>query len=700
MSLAYDRSAGQSYPLGATAYPDGVNFCLFSKHADAVELLLFDEPNAPQAAQIIALDPRVNKTFHYWHIFIQGLKAGQVYAFRVDGPFAPERGYYFDKNKVLLDPYAKAIAGDEIYDRQAASRPGDNCAQALRGVVVDAAAYDWEGDQPLQRPYSESIIYELHVGGFTRHPSSELPPEKRGTYAGLIEKIPYFQDLGITAVELLPIHHFDPQDAPPGLKNYWGYSTVGFFAPHRGYSSRRDRLGAVDEFRDMVKALHCAGIEVILDVVFNHTAEGNETGPTLSWRGLANDVYYILEEDRAHYKNYSGCGNTLRTTHPIVGKMVLDCLRYWVTEMHVDGFRFDLASVLSRSFSGQAPLQATSPETVEHPGILWAIESDPVLAGTKLIAEAWDGAGLYQLGWFVNLGERFAEWNGRFRDDVRHFVRGDSGTVPRLASRLLGSPDIYSRPDYETYRSINFVTCHDGFTLNDLVSYNAKHNEANGEDNRDGMNDNVSWNCGEEGENDNPEFETLRLRQIKNFLTILFMSQGTPMLLMGDGVRRSQQGNNNAYCQDNELSWFDWRGLDRHWDLWCFARKLIDFTQHLEIFRQKDLLTVTAGSHKPHLIWHGVELGAPDWSYDSHSLAFSLRHPEQQEYLHVMLNAYWQPLAFELPLLGHQECWHRVIDTALSLPVSFCDLNEAPPVNTERYLVEARSCAVLIVKSR
>jgi len=683
-----DLLPGQSSPLGATVYPDGVNFCIFSKQSTSVELLLFAQPLDPQPQHSIKLDPKINRTFNFWHIFVKGLQAGQIYAYRVKGDYKPEEGLRFDGSKVLLDPYAKAIVGQEIYDRQAASIAGDNCAKALRGVVVDPTDYDWEGDQPINRDYTETIIYEIHVRGLTRHPSSGLPEEKKGTYAGVIEKIPYFQELGITAVELLPIHEFDVKDANLGLKNYWGYNTIGFFAPHRDYSSLTGPFGAVNEFRDMVKALHKAGIEVILDVVFNHTAEGNENGPTLSWRGLANDVYYLLEEDnKALYKNYSGCGNTLKTNHPIMGKMILDSLHYWVSEMHVDGFRFDLASVMSRDVVGKP---------IERPAILWVVESDPVLAGTKLIAEAWDAAGLYQLGWFVNLGERFAEWNGRFRDDVRRFVKGDSGMVKRLSACLLGSPDIYTNPDYKTYRSINFITCHDGFTLNDLVSYDQKHNEANGEDNQDGTNENYSWNCGHEGGTDDPEIEELRLRQMKNFLTILFISQGTPMFLMGDGIRRTQKGNNNAYCQDNELSWFNWDGLDKESDLWCFIRKLINFTKKRELFRHQHLLTVTYASLEPHVVWHGTKLGQPDWGENSHSLAFSLRHPSAGEHLHVMLNAYWEALEFELPPLGETERWYCYIDTSLPLSQNVCDLEEAHLVPTTHYLVEARSSVVLM----
>lgn len=692
--MTFEIAPGQSFPLGSTVYPEGVNFCLFSKHATQVYLLLFDEANAPQPSATIALDPNRHNTYHYWHILVKGLTAGQVYAYRVEGPDAPAKGHRFDREKVLLDPYSKAIAGDEIYNRQAAMGPGDNCTQALRSVVVDSSSYDWEGDAPLYHPYSKSVIYEMHVGGFTRHPNSGLPPEKRGTYAGVIEKIPYLQQLGITAVELLPVQFFDSEDALPGRENYWGYSPIAFFAPHRAYSSRRDLLGPVEEFRDMVKALHQAGIEVILDVVFNHTAEGNEQGPTISFRGIDNRIYYILEKDRRTYSNYSGCGNTFRGNHPIVGYLILESLRYWVSEMHVDGFRFDLASVLTRDAFGN-PIDSRKTFT---PDLLWVIESDPVLAGVKLIAEAWDAAGLYQVGRFVELADWFSEWNGPFRDDVRRFLKGDRGMIKPLAYRLLASPDIYHRPGIDINRSINFITCHDGFTLNDLVSYNEKHNEANGEQNRDGANDNFSWNCGQEGDTTDPDIQRLRLRQIKNFFTLLFFAQGTPMILMGDEVRKTQKGNNNTYCQNNELNWFDWSAVEREEEMLHYVQNLIHFNQSLVLYKQERLLEVRYASQHPHLSWHGVRLGQPDWSEDSHALAFSLRHYEADEYLHVMINAYWQPLPFELPLLGHGDRWHRILDTALPPPQDFQPLAKATPIFSKTYRLETRSIAVLMVK--
>ncbi|MEO1520014.1 MAG: glycogen debranching protein GlgX [Cyanobacteria bacterium J06633_2] len=683
--MGFDILPGKSYPLGATVYPNGVNFSIFSKNATSIELLLFNDKDDTQPSRIIPLDASHHRTFYYWHVFVSDLGHGQLYGYRVHGPYSPELGLRFDGQKVLLDPYARSVVGWHQYNRDAAVHEGNNGAYALKGVVVDTNSYDWEGDEPLNIPYADSVIYELHVGGFTRNPNSGIAPDKRGTFAGLIEKIPYLKDLGITAVELLPVHQFDEQDVARGLRNYWGYSTMAFFAPHQRYSSRLDPLGPVDEFRDMVKALHQAGIEVILDVVFNHTAEGNHEGPTFSFRGLENDAYYILEENKTFYSNYSGCGNTLKANHEIVGRMIIDSLRYWVTDMHVDGFRFDLASVLARSRTG---------EPLTDPPILWTIESDPALAGTKIIAEAWDAAGLYQVGSFI--GDRFAEWNGPFRDDIRRFVKSDPNAVSILANRIMGSPDIYPEPDREPNRSINFVTCHDGFTLNDLVSYNEKHNLANLENNRDGADHNFSWNCGVEGEIDHPEIEAFRLRQMKNFLTVMFISQGTPMLLMGDEVRRTQLGNNNAYCQDNNLSWFDWEALDTHQNLLRFVRQMIAFTQSLSLFRQERILQVNYDPYRPHIIWHGVHLGQPDWDYHSHSLAFTLCHPQANERLHIMLNAYWEPLKFELPPLHNQKRWYQIVDTSKPSPDDIFDSQGAIAASGNRYCVSERSSVVLI----
>ncbi|MBV8891832.1 MAG: glycogen debranching enzyme, partial [Acidobacteria bacterium] len=496
-----------------------------------------------------------------------------------------------------------------------------------------------------------------------------------------------------TAVQLLPVFQFDRQDCPPGLVNYWGYSPVSFFAPHAGYSSRKDPLGPVDEFRDLVKALHRAGIEVILDVVYNHTAEGNADGPTICFRGLANEIYYILDNDRTQYANYSGTGNTLNANQSIVRRMIVDSLRYWVAEMHVDGFRFDLASILARDETGR-PL--------ENPPVLWDIESDPVLAGTKLIAEAWDAAGLYQVGTFI--GDSWKEWNGRFRDDVRSFVKADFGTVQKLVQRVLGSPDVFGHQEREPEQSINFVTCHDGFTLNDLVSYNGKHNETNGEGNQDGSDDNLSWNCGVEGPTDEAVVERLRRRQIKNLIVILLISIGTPMLQMGDEMRRSQRGNNNPYCQDNEVSWLDWGLLDRHRELYRFVQTLIAQRLRWVSASGEETLALSLNDllRRAEIDWHGVRLGSPDWADNSHSIAFTLRlgRGRLPFWLHMMFNAYWEALDFDLPPASATAVagWRRWIDTSRESPDDITDPFTAPLVPGSRYRVAPRSVTALFLR--
>jgi glycogen operon protein len=678
---------GRCHPLGATVYPDGVNFSLFSKSCYAVELLLFDDIDDARPVRLIRLDPKVNRTFYYWHCFVPGIGAGQLYGYRVFGPFDPARGHYYDGQKVLLDPYTKAVAIGKNYDRVAGCRPGDNCSHAAKSIVVDPPDYDWQGDEPLRTDYKTSVIYELHVGGFTRHPNSGVSREKRGTYAGLVEKIPYLKELGITAVELMPVQQFDVQDAPPGLSNYWGYSPMAFFAPHCGYCSKGGPLSPINEFRDMVKELHRAGIEVIMDVVFNHTAEAGHEGPTFSLRGLENTTYYIYNIEHRRYENYSGCGNTVNTNHSIVRRMITESLRYWVEHMHVDGFRFDLASVMARGEFG---------EPLERPPILWSIESDPVLAGTKVIAEAWDAAGLYQVGSFI--GERFAEWNGQFRDDIRRFLKGEDSMVYRLSNRILGSPDIYPQPERESNRSINFITCHDGFTLNDLVSYNHKHNERNREQNRDGNDYNISWNCGIEGPTSNRLVQGLRFRQIKNFLTLLFVSQGTPMLLMGDEVGRTQQGNNNAYCQDNELSWFDWEGVKEHEGLLRFVQGLIRFSRSNSIFNLKHIPKPPYTDRGVSITWHGIRLGKPDLSDLSHSIALELKSNIEREHVYIMMNAYWEPLTFDLPKPAAEHAWYRVVDTSLVDGKDYAGPGKTPRMNGPRYRLKERSIAVMVMR--
>jgi glycogen operon protein len=681
-----DAEIGESAPLGATVTGSGVNFSLFSRHATAVELLLFDGAEDARESRVVRLRPEMNRTYHYWHVFIPGLRAGQVYAYRVHGELDPANGVRFDPSKVLLDPYGRAVVVPKGYSRGAACAAGDTVATAMRSVVVDPRAYDWEGDVPLRRPGSQTIVYEMHVRGFTRHPSSGVSEERRGTYAGLIEKVAYLQKLGVSAVELMPVFQFDAQDCPgQGLVNYWGYSPVSFFAPHAAYSSRRDPLGPVNEFRDMVKALHRAGIEVILDVVFNHTAEGSESGPTFSFKGLDNPVYYILEKDTSKYANFSGTGNTLNANNPIVRRMIVDALRYWVEEMHVDGFRFDLASILARDSTGAA---------LPNPPVLWDIESDPVLAGTKLIAEAWDAAGLYQVGSFV--GDSWREWNGKFRDDSRSFFRGEPGAARRFADRLIGSPQIYSHKRREAEQSVNFVTCHDGFTLNDLVSYEKKHNEANGEANRDGCDDNRSWNCGVEGPSDDAAIERLRERQIKNMLVATMLSIGMPMILMGDEARRTQRGNNNAYCQDNEISWFDWSLVEKHAGLVRFVTLLNERRVQRSFGHEGQKFTLDELLRRAEFGWHGRRMNEPEWTDDSHLIVISVESEQERLMFHLIFNAMGEAKEVELPRHPGMGAWRRWIDTSLGSPQDISAWSEAVEVSGSAYLIESRTVAVLM----
>ena len=676
---------GRSSPLGATLRDGGANFSIFSRSATWIELLLFDRVEDSRPARTIHIDPATSRTYHYWHTFVPGLRAGQIYGYRVHGPNAPSEGQRFDPSKVLLDPYARAVIVPPNYNRQAAENEGDNAGCAMKSVVVDPSTYDWQGDAPLERPSARTVIYEMHVRGFTRHASSGVEPSRRGTYAGVIDKIPYLAKLGITAVELMPVFQFDAEDAPPDHVNYWGYAPVSFFAPHQAYSSKQGATGPVDEFRDMVKALHAAGIEVILDVIYNHTAEGDQRGPTLSLRGLENPVYYILEPDRAHYANYAGTGNTLNANNPVVRRMILDSLRYWVEHMHVDGFRFDLASILARDSDGRVMSAPPAP---------WDIETDPVLAGTKIIAEAWDAAGLYQVGSFI--GDSWKEWNGRFRDDVRAFLRGDDNTVGQFADRIVGSPQIYGHKEREAEQSVNFVTCHDGFTLNDLVSYNRKHNDGNGEGGRDGANDNRSWNCGVEGPTEDPKVEALRSRQVKNFFTVTLLSLGIPMILMGDEVRRTQHGNNNAFVQDNEESWLNWKLLDRNAEIHRFVTLLIERRLLRDVEPEERRMSLNELLRQATKAWHGTKLNQPDWSPWSHSLAFTA-DTKDGLCVHLICNAYSEALDFELPAaIGGG--WRRWIDTALSSPSDIVPWQAAEPVTGTYYRAEARSVVTLYTR--
>jgi isoamylase len=675
-------NTGSPYPLGASVTATGVNFSVFSFHATRAELLLFDTEDAIQPSRTVDLAAGSSLASHYWNVHLPGIKAGQLYGYRISGPYAPALGHRFDPEKLLLDPYARAMSVKN-YRRGVAARSGSNLGVAAMSVVADVSTYDWEGDRPLERPFSRTVVYEVHVGGLTRNPNSGVAPEKRGTYAGLIEKIPYLKSLGITAVELMPIFQFDAQNAPKGLENYWGYSPMSFFAPHNAYSSQVDPLGCLNEFRDMVKALHKADIEVILDVVYNHTAEGDAAGPTFCMKGLDNRFYYLLSDDLSEYADYTGTGNTLNSNFSVVRRMIGDSLRYWVSEMHVDGFRFDLAAVLTRDEHGKP---------VHNAPILWDIDSDPMLAGTKLIAEAWDTGGLYLVGSFG--GDRWKEWNGSFRDDVRRFLKSDRGVVHSLQQRLMGSPDLYTKQRYSPEQSINFVTCHDGFTLNDLFSFELKHNAANGENNQDGTSENHSWNCGIEGPTDDPVVERLRARQIRNALTLNLLSLGTPLLLMGDEGRRTQLGNNNAYCQNNEVSWFDWDRCERHSELGRFVTLLIQLRLRFAASLEGDVVSLAEFIERAKLQWHGVHLDAPDLSADSHTLAVT-GYVGGEGGFHMMINAFWEPLEFSLPVVpGGCGPWRRLIDTFEDSQSDFLE-KEAEGSPYSLYNVQPRSIVLL-----
>jgi isoamylase len=678
---------GSAHPAGVTTLPEGVNFSLFSEGATEVVLLLFEPSEPLEPVQMIRLDPFANKTFHFWHVFVRGCPRGMLYAFRIDGPDDAQNGDRFNANKVLISPYARGIS-KTLWKRGDAIGPHDNLATSMRGVVDDPSGYDWEGDRPLNRPIHESIIYELHVGGFTRSPTSQV--SRPGTFAGLIEKIPHLQSLGVTAVELLPVFEFDDSDVslnPNGdpIRNFWGYSTVAFFSPHSGYCVNKGAgASQLNEFRHLVKALHKAGIEVILDVVFNHTDEGNEFGPTFSFRGIDNRTFYLLDPNHpATYLNYSGVGNTFNANHPIPQKLIVDCLRYWVSEMHVDGFRFDEGSILARGENG-APL--------EHPPVIWQIELDDTLADTKVIAEAWDAAGLYQVGHFP--GDRWAEWNGRYRDDVRRFVKGDPGLVGAIASRLGGSPDIYDNRGQTPDNSINFITVHDGFTMNDLVSYNRKHNEANGEGNRDGIDNNYSWNWGVEGETDDPATDALRTQLMKNLFTILLLSRGVPMMLGGDEIRRTQRGNNNAYNQDNVISWFDWTLATKYRGMLRFVQRMIAFRKAHPALSQPTFYTGAVNERGlPDIAWHGTILNSPGFNDpDARALACTIAGLAGRGDLHVMMNMFWEPLEFEVP--AHTE-WRVAIDTRAESPGDIPESSTAVPLAGRHCGVQPRSIVVL-----
>jgi len=709
-------SRGRSLPLGATPLSDGVNFVLLCRHGTSVRLVVL-ALDSPEVLAEYPLDPRKHRTGDHWHIAVKGLPASFRYGWFVDGPRGV--GDRFNPTFLLLDPAATSISGETVWsrkDREATRPDGASTflgkAKALASAFTPSATarpalgrrslffrrpYDWREDAPPLVPLEDSIIYELHMRGFTVHPSSGV--SRPGTFAGLMEKIPYLKRLGVTAVELLPVHEFDEDDCPftdprtgERLLDFWGYNSIAFTAPKAAYAWSGREYGQVIEFRDMVRACHGAGIEVILDVVFNHTGEGDYRGRTYSFRGLDNRVYYLLDAE-GNYLNFSGCGNTVNCNHPVVRDLIQTCLRYWVAEMHVDGLRFDLASILGRDQNGNVMIE---------PPIVEMIAEDGVLRDIKLIAEPWDAGGLYQVGMFP-FGRRWSEWNARYRDDVRRFWRGDAGQAGALATRLAGSSDLYEASGRLPVHSINFVTCHDGFTLRDLVSYEHKHNEANGENNRDGLDENLSWNCGVEGPASDPEIERLRRRQAKNFLATLLLSQGVPMLMAGDEFLRTQGGNNNAWCQDNAVSWVDWTLAETNADFLRFTRMLIALRRRHPALRRRTFFKGKKEERdtRADIVWHGVMPGKPDFSASSRTLAFCLdgkhtgREPDRDFY--IACNAWHEPLTFDIPLAPNGRAWRRGVDTALPSPLDILELDEGPLVPARAaYRMMPHSMVVLI----
>jgi isoamylase len=676
---AFVTSRGHCLPFGASGLPGGVNFAVFSRHAEAVHLVLFDDGHEEPLAEI-PLDSTINKTGDVWHIFVHDLDPEVLYGYRVFGPCTPKTGHRFDHRAVLLDPYAQTISGGQRWGHPDVPHGQKNGRLTRRGKVL-LDDFDWEDDVAPRTPLAETVLCELHVRGYTRHPSSGV--KHPGTFLGLCERIPYLKALGITAVQLMPVLEFDELDQTHShpvtgepLKNYWGYSPLSFFSPKASYAARPGQQ--VREFKEMVKAFHRSGIEVILDVVYNHTCEGNEHGPVVSFRGLDNVIYYLLDRE-GRYHNFSGCGNTVNCNHPVVRDLIIASLVYLVSELHVDGFRFDLAAILGRGLDGKV---------LEDPPLIHHIAEHPVLAGTKLIAEAWDAAGLSQIGKFPAWG-RWAELNGWFRDDVRLFLRGDPGSASAVAKRICGSLDLYGDSSRHPYHSVNFITCHDGFTLNDLVTYNRKHNEDNGEDNRDGWDYNHSWNCGVEGPTDSAQITALRQRQIRNFLTLLLISQGVPLLLQGDEFGRTQRGNNNAYCQDNEISWVDWSLAEKNAGLLRFTRLMISLRKRYFAMNREQFVNRVS--------WHGTRIGEPDWTGQKRLLAFQLHGWHEQPDLHVIFNAHWEWQRFSLPPHEGQWQWRRLVDTNLASPEDIVDEEQAVPLQPgDHYMVAPRSTVILI----
>ncbi len=687
----YKLRPGHPLPFGANVVSGGVNFSVFSRFATSCTLVLFDKGEAEPKVEIPF--PEAFRIGNTYSMIVFDLDVETIeYGYRMDGPFDPDNGHRFDPDKVLLDPYAKVIGGRDVWG----TPPNwDDLYPHRARLAFDD--FDWEGDKPLELPPEDLIVYEAHARSLTRHPSSGA--KHPGTFVAIRDKIPYLKELGINCLELLPVYEFDEfehsrvnPETGEMLLNYWGYSTVGFFAPKAGYAATGKFGMQVDELKALIKDLHKNGIEVVLDVVFNHTAEGNERGPTISFKGLDNKTYYMLTPE-GYYFNFSGTGNTLNCNNPVVRNMVLDCLRYWAAEYHIDGFRFDLAAILGRDING-APLA--------NPPLLETLAHDPILAKCKLIAEAWDAGGLYQVGSFPSYG-RWSEWNGQYRDTVRKFLKGDPGQVRAMAQALMGSPNLYG--ERGATASTNFITCHDGFTLHDLVSYNGKHNEANGEDNRDGSDDNHSWNCGVEGETDDPEVLELRRRQMKNAAVMLLTSQGVPMLLMGDEVARTKNGNNNTYCHDNELNWFDWELTEQNDGLLRFFQNLTAFRHAHPTLRNRWHLSGRdyLGTGYPDISWHGRDAWHPDWSDESRSLAFMLcgQHARggqaSDDYIYVALNSHWLTHGFELPQLPGGRQWHVFANTAQEAPHDIWTPGDEPRLDEQSYfLMGPRSSAILV----
>lgn len=709
--LNFKVQNGMPIGFGAILQPNGVNFSIYSKDAEEVNLVLFESENAKEPSAVIKLDPKLNRTGNVWHIFIEGLKEGALYLYKVDGPYNPPQGLRFNKNKYLFDPYAKAFtygsvfkAYNKLHKKGFAQNAGGeifDLSDFPKCVVIDDD-FDWEGDRPLNYPLEKSVIYETHIKGFTASKTSGLAEQFAGTYKGFSQKIDYLKNLGITAVEFLPMFEFDENEngninpkTGEQLVNYWGYSTIGFFAPKTSYSSDKTPGGAVREFKQLVKELHKAGIEVILDVVYNHTAEGNEHGYTFEFRGLQNDVYYSLpQNDKNYYMNFSGCGNSLNCNHPVASQMILDSLHYWVVNMHIDGFRFDLASILTRMSNG-------SVIPAEWPSITSAINSDPILANTKIIAEPWDCAGLYQLGGFpAGENNRWSEWNGRFRDDIRRFNRGDENVATAAATRIAGSSDCYNHSGRKPMASINFITAHDGFTLNDLVSYNYKHNDENGEQNRDGSDDNISYNHGFEGECTNPKIENIRKKKIKNFFVHLMTAQGVPMMLGGDEMRRTQNGNNNAYCQDNEISWFNWDLAVKNQGFVRFTSKMIELRKNHPIFRRNSFFAENSdNSNVPEISWYDPFGKVPDWSKTGRFLAYKLDGQNQDNDFYVATNLDLYDMTITLPALTGEKKWYRVADTSFDSPEDILESGQEELLPAQRrYVLVSGSSVVLMSK--